>query len=226
MYSRRTPPGFGKQGAGRTARKARLKPLKRPIQARAKFTVQAIYDAFVRIWRTNGWEAVTTRAVALETGVSVGTLYEYFPNKHALLSGYIRHCIDVLIEAIEREVIQAADLCWQDRLRRLVALTCGMGGSGMPHFDVEMLMLEHQVAEPKHHRRVYEELSELWIRAFAACTDAPRRAPPDRVRALFLSVWGGRRYMLLVQPTDITADSWKAEMEQLCVSVCMGTDKA
>jgi DNA invertase Pin-like site-specific DNA recombinase len=45
------------------------------------FTVQAIYDAFVRIWRRDGWAGVSTRAVALETGVSVGTLYDYFPQQ-------------------------------------------------------------------------------------------------------------------------------------------------
>src|SRR5688572_19056795 len=85
------------------------KPLKRPSQARARFTVQAIYDAFIRIWRKQGWEHLTTRAVALETGISVGTLYEYFPNKQALLSGYVRHGMDRLLSAIEKQVVQASD---------------------------------------------------------------------------------------------------------------------
>ena len=83
MYARRPRDGFGLQ--------ARPKPLKRPAQARPRFTVQAIYDAFVRIWQRDGSAGVATRAVALETGVAVGTLYEYFPNKQALLSGYVRY---------------------------------------------------------------------------------------------------------------------------------------
>ena len=62
MYSRPPSSGFGKPAAA--------KPRKRPTQARAVFTVQAIYDAFVRIWRQHGWAGVTTRAVALETGFS------------------------------------------------------------------------------------------------------------------------------------------------------------
>src|SRR3954469_20972456 len=72
----------------------RFKPLKRPLRARSKFTVQVIYDAFMKVWRTGGWAAVTTRAVALEAGISVGALYEYFPSKEALLSGYVRHYIE------------------------------------------------------------------------------------------------------------------------------------
>ena len=49
---------------------ASAKPLKRPTQARAKFTVQAIFDALVRIWQRDGWARLTTRSVALETAVA------------------------------------------------------------------------------------------------------------------------------------------------------------
>ncbi|MAB24373.1 MAG: TetR family transcriptional regulator, partial [Pseudomonadales bacterium] len=61
----------------------RPKPLKRPTQSRAKATVQAIFDTYVRIWQRDGWERLTTRAIALEAGVAVGTLYDYFPSKQA-----------------------------------------------------------------------------------------------------------------------------------------------
>src|SRR5688500_12766401 len=158
MYSRRPPEGFGLQ--------PRPKPLKRPAQARAKFTVQAIYDAFVRIWQRDGWERLTTRAVALETGISVGTLYDYFPNKLALLSGYVRHCIEVLVEAVDREAVLPAGLSWQQRVHQLVRLTCGVDASELPWFHPQMLALEAQIAQPKHHRRVQEELEGAWQRVF------------------------------------------------------------
>jgi AcrR family transcriptional regulator len=225
MYQRRSPPGFGKPNASdstergsrsKPAGKAVDKPLKRPAQARAKFTVQAIYDAFVRIWRDRGWSGVTTRAVALETGISVGTFYDYFPNKQALLSGYVRHSVDVLLDAIELQVVQAPGLTWQERVHRLVRLTCGIEVAELPYFDANMLGLETQIAEPKHHRRVYEEMSAKWLSAFDACTDLPCRPNPDTVRALYLSIWGARRYWLLVDPQDISPREWAAEMERLC----------
>lgn len=226
MYQRRSPPGFGKPNASdspeQTPRSKPVgttvnKPLKRPAQARAKFTVQAIYDAFVRIWRDRGWTGVTTRAVALETGISVGTLYDYFPNKHALLSGYVRHSMDVLLDAIEQQVIRATGLTWRERVHRLVRLTCGIDVAELAYFDAGMLALETQIAEPKHHRRVYDEMSAKWLSAFDACTDLPNRPDPDTVRALYLSIWGARRYYwLLVDPQDISATKWAAEMERLC----------
>ena len=228
MYQRRSSPGFGNPNASdspsrkprsRPAGKADSKPLKRPAQARAKITVQAIYDAFVRIWRDRGWAGVTTRAVALETGVSVGTFYDYFPNKHALLSGYIRHCVDVLLDAIEQQVIQPAGLPWRERVHRLVRLSCGVDAGDLPYFDADMLELESQIAEPKHYRRAYEEMSAKWIGAFDACTDLPHRPAPAKVRTLYLAVWGARRYWLLVDPLDIDAREWAAEMERLCCAV-------
>jgi len=194
------------------------KPLKRPSQARAQFTVQAIYDAFVRIWQRDGWAKLTTRAVALETGISVGTLYDYFPNKQALLSGYVRHCIDALLARVQTEVVQASTLPWRERVRRLVQLSCGVEAPGLPHFDHDMLMLESQIAEPKHHRRVYKELVGAWQAALAACTDLPQQPDPARVRSLVLAAWGGRRYLLLLQQGDITSADWVAQMESICLA--------
>lgn len=193
----------------------RSKPLKRPTQARGKFTVQAIYDAFVRIWRTQGWEGVTTRAVALETGIAVGTFYDYFPDKEALLSGYVRHCVEALLARLDQDVIAPSDIDWRERTQRLVRLTCDTRIDGLPAFDHEMLMLEHRVAEPKHHRRVYDELLARWTQAFTACRDLQPPPSPATVQALLTAAWGGRRYRLLVQPDDAVSDAWVAEMEAM-----------
>ncbi len=192
------------------------RPLKRPRQARARFTVQAIYDAFVRIWQRDGWERLTTRNVALETGIAVGTLYDYFPNKTALLSGYVRHCIEALLAAIDREAVQPAGLPWEERIHHLVRLVCGVDAPGLPTFHPDMLALEAQMAEPRHHRRAHEELAAAWGRVFAACTDLPHPPGPDIQQALHLSAWGGRRYVLLLQLDPPAMRQWADGVEQLC----------
>jgi AcrR family transcriptional regulator len=192
------------------------KPLKRPSQARARFTVQAIYDAFVRIWRKQGWEHLTTRAVALETGISVGTLYEYFPNKQALLSGYVRHGMENLLIAIDEQVVQANDAPWQERLHHLLRLTIGIDTPELQYYDAQMLALEHQIAALKHHRRVHDELLSAWSRALSACSDLPHPPSAVTVRTLCLSAFGGRRHLLLVQADEASARAWAAELERQC----------
>lgn len=201
-----------------TPSEPRSKPRKRPTQARAKFTVQAIFDTYVRIWQRDGWERLTTRAVALEAGVAVGTLYDYFPSKQALHSGYVRHCIETLIHAVDEQVVQVPGLSWQQRIQRLIRLLCGLERAELSWFHPDMLKLEAQIAEHKHQRRACEELAAMWQRVIDACTDLPEPPPPSRVEALHLAVWGGRRYAMLVQLDEPQLRQWAQEMEHMCLA--------
>ena len=196
-------------------------PLKRPRQARARFTVQAIYEAFIRIWQRDGWDRLTTRNVALDTGIAVGTLCDYFPNKTALLSGYVRHCLEALLAAIDREAVQPAGLPWEERIHHLVRLVCGVDAPELPTFHPDMQALESAMAEPHHHRRAHEELAADWGRVFAACNDLPHPPGPDLQQALHLSAWGGRRYVLLLQLDPAAMRQWADGMEQLCCAAIL-----
>ncbi|MGV0758661.1 TetR/AcrR family transcriptional regulator [Tistrella mobilis] len=197
------------------------RPLKRPVQARARFTVQTIYDGLVRIWLRDGPDAVTMKAVAAETGFAVGTLYDYFPNRAALLSGYVRHCIDDLIRRLEADAAAEPDLPWGPRIVRLVRMTCGQDGAA-PCFDHDMLMVEHAIAEEKHHRRAYEELSAAWLRILEATPGRPPGIDAAAIRAAFLIVLGTRRYVLLVEPTEMEVGDWAGRLERMCLGALAG----
>jgi AcrR family transcriptional regulator len=60
-------------------------PRKRPQQARAQSTVHAILEATVQVLEREGPEAATTTRIAEVAGVSVGTLYQYFSHRDAIL---------------------------------------------------------------------------------------------------------------------------------------------
>ena len=62
-----------------------LDPRKTPVQARSAVTVDAILSATIQVLLAEGQERLTTTRVAYRAGVSVGTLYQYFPNKQDLL---------------------------------------------------------------------------------------------------------------------------------------------
>jgi AcrR family transcriptional regulator len=200
------------------------KPLKRPTQQRAKATVQAIFDTYVRIWQRDGWSRLTTRAVALEAGVAIGTLYDYFPNKHALHSGYVRYCVEQLLQAIDAQAVAPTALAWHERIRRLVRTLAGVD-SRLPWFHPDMLELEALVAEPKHQRRAYEDLLGAWHRVIDVATDLPVRPSAAKLEALHLSVWGGRRYAMLVQLEAERMQAWAASMEHLCLHTLMGANE-
>jgi AcrR family transcriptional regulator len=76
-----------------TAETALAKPRKIPRQVRAQVTVSAILEATAHILAESGYEALTTNHVAHKAGVSIGSLYQYFPSKEALVGELMdRHC--------------------------------------------------------------------------------------------------------------------------------------
>jgi len=78
-----------------------LEPRKTPIQARSTASVNAILDATIQVLLKLGKERLTTTRVALRAGVSVGTLYQYFPNKSALLQAALKRHLDEVSNAVE-----------------------------------------------------------------------------------------------------------------------------
>lgn len=71
-------------GSKNTATSAR-KPPRRAVQARSRNTVETIIEAATRILASDGWAALNTNAIARVAGVSIGSVYEYFGNKQAIL---------------------------------------------------------------------------------------------------------------------------------------------
>ncbi|MBB5730811.1 AcrR family transcriptional regulator [Sphingomonas prati] len=64
-------------------------------------TVEAILEATIQVLLASGSDRLNTTRVAHRAGVSVGTLYQYFPNKQALLFALVDRHLAVLVEAIE-----------------------------------------------------------------------------------------------------------------------------
>jgi AcrR family transcriptional regulator len=78
-----------------------LEPRKTPVQARSTVTVEAIYEATFQVLLAVGPDSLTTTRVAERAGVSVGTLYQYFPNKQSLLLSALEKHLDRVVSAVE-----------------------------------------------------------------------------------------------------------------------------
>jgi AcrR family transcriptional regulator len=123
-------------------RASELKPRKSPRQERSRGTVDAILTAAAQVFSTHGYAAGTTNRIAARAGVSIGSLYEYFPNKDALLVALLEAHIDegegLVRDAAARLAAPANDLA--ATVRALVSL-----------------MVELHERDPRLHRVLFEE---------------------------------------------------------------------
>ncbi|MFG6281616.1 TetR/AcrR family transcriptional regulator [Sphingomonas sp. S6] len=87
-----------------TTTSQRPRPRKMPRQGRSAETVRAIIEAAARILERDGLGAFTTNAVAERAGVSIGSLYQYFPGKEALIGALIVRETSLLIAECEAAV--------------------------------------------------------------------------------------------------------------------------
>jgi AcrR family transcriptional regulator len=105
-------------------------PRKSPSQERSRQTVERILDAGARIFHEQGYAGATTNDIADEAGLSIGSLYQYFPNKDALLAALTKRHIttttsslaamigklpeesgfDVILRAVVRFLVEQHDL--------------------------------------------------------------------------------------------------------------------
>jgi AcrR family transcriptional regulator len=78
-----------------------FEPRKSPVQARSTLTVEAIFEATIQVLLSHGADRLTTTRVAERAGVSVGTLYQYYPNKQSLLFAVLEDHLDRVAAAVE-----------------------------------------------------------------------------------------------------------------------------
>jgi AcrR family transcriptional regulator len=85
-----------------SASQGRLTPRKTPRQTRATVTLEAILEATIQVLVATGPTRLTTTRVAERAGVSVGTMYQYFPNKQALLYAVTERYLDFVADRMEQ----------------------------------------------------------------------------------------------------------------------------
>lgn len=74
-----------------------LKPRKAPKQARSTATVEAIHTATIQVLLAEGVGRLTTARVAERAGVSIGTMYQYYPHKQALLFAMVEQQLETVV---------------------------------------------------------------------------------------------------------------------------------
>ena len=125
-------------------------------------TVEAIYEATARILQAGGREALNTNLIAEKAGVSIGTLYGYFPNKHSILLDMARREMDLLRDRVAAALLDERSE-EPDPVRRAIrALVKGYGRRGKVRRILMETLFAHGGSEEMA-RPVYE-IADLVLR--------------------------------------------------------------
>jgi AcrR family transcriptional regulator len=123
------------------ARKPLTKPRKNASQDRSRATVDALVEATARILVREGFDKASTNRIAAVAGVSVGSLYQYFPGKEALVAAVIERHNQELMQLVRGALAEVTSLPIEKAVRRLVAVA-----------------IEAHRIDPKLHRVLAEQI--------------------------------------------------------------------
>ncbi|MGY8709545.1 TetR/AcrR family transcriptional regulator [Bradyrhizobium sp. 18BD] len=123
------------------ARKPPTTPRKNASQERSRATVDALVEATARILVHDGFEKTSTNRIAEVAGVSVGSLYQYFPSKEALVAAVIDRHNEEIMGIVRATLTEVADLPVEKAVRKLVTVA-----------------IEAHLINPKLHRVLAEQI--------------------------------------------------------------------
>ena len=123
----------------------RTAPRKTPAQQRSRATVEAIVAATARVLVRDGYDALSTNRVAREAGVSVGSLYQYFPGKEALVAAVMEQHAQRMQENIAARLANAGNAASAEEVAT----------------EMIRAMLAAQQAEPRLHRALVEQVPRI-----------------------------------------------------------------
>ena len=141
-----------------------VKPRKAPCQARARVTIDAIVEASTQLLLERGYDRFTTARAAERAGVSVGSLYQYFPNKAALAAAVIDRACEAFLLALDHALAGRPRITLAECVRAIV----------------DVILVSHQLA-PDLHRIVIDLAPRIGV---ADKTDRVSRKMAEAIEAI------------------------------------------
>src|SRR5580700_104438 len=168
---------------------------KTPLQARSTATVEAISEATIQVLLSHGAERLTTTRVAERAGVSVGTLYQYYPNKQSLLFAVLEDHLDKVSAALEAACEHARHKPLTEMVREVVE---AFVDAKMARTDVSMALYQiaADVGGPTLVKRAGQRSRKNLEAMLQTAPDAV--SPPDRfaIGIMFAAMAGATRSVL------------------------------
>jgi AcrR family transcriptional regulator len=172
-----------------------LEPRKLPVQARSAASVDAILEATIQVLLSVGKERLTTTRVASRAGVSVGTLYQYFPNKSALLQAVLKRHLEQVAEAVER-------VCREQKGNSLKQMTPALINAFLdakmkdPKASVAFYAVSSDVDGAKIVQRVRVRVNRAIVGVLASARESLRKDPQIVASMLQSAMFGASQRLL------------------------------
>ncbi len=171
-----------------------VNPRKKPRQQRAASTVAVILDAATRVLQQEGLVKFNTNRVADVAGVSVGSLYQYFPSKHALIAELACREYESMLQVMQPAFLAAMESDVVTGVRAIVQASIdGMGAYPGVHRLLTGESLSVVFTEPVERRRQHAMTSLMTLaQAHSRRHQAPHiTRPPELTAALCVSICRG-----------------------------------
>ena len=190
-------------------------PRKTPVQKRSGATVAAIFEATLQVLVKLGPARLTTTAVAARAGVSVGTLYQYFPNKqvllHAVLEHHLNEVLTVMLQVCEQQRGAPAAVMVRVLVNRFLDGKMDRPEAASALYAVSIYPTSAAL-QVRLRKRAVAAMAEL----LASAADA-RFADVDQVAAmLYSTLAGSSRSALEAGATRLTIDRLRGHLGLMC----------
>jgi len=194
-----------------------FEPRKTPVQARAAVTVEAISEATIQVLLSHGADRLTTTRVAERAGVSVGTLYQYYPNKQSLLFAVLENHLDKVAVAVETASERARHKPLREMTREVAE---AFVAAKMERTDISMALyrIAADVGGPALIKRVSQRSRKALEAMLQTAPDAA--LPPDRfaIEMMFAAMAGATRSVLETGAAPAMVRKLREHLVLLCQS--------
>jgi AcrR family transcriptional regulator len=199
---------------------------KQPQQARAQETVRAILEATIQILDQEGLDAATTTRIAEVAGVSIGSLYQYFSHRDAILSALQDREFHRTLTVVEQ--ILADGNLDEEPAETVRAVLRGLAGLYMECPGLHRVLAIEGLRVAKAERVHAFDLRVIQVvRHFLAATKAPivRRNVDAAAFLVYQSVRAAMLAYLLERPPGLDFESLIEELSNLVTGYLLGPDR-
>jgi AcrR family transcriptional regulator len=194
-----------------------LEPRKTPIQARSAVTVDAISEAAIQVLLSHGAERFTTTRVAARAGVSVGTLYQYYPNKQSLLFAVLELHLNHVAATVQAACERACHKPLAQMMREMVE---AFVDAKMERADISVALyrVSADVGGPALIKRFSQRTRKAIEAMLQTAPDA--KSPPETlaIDIMLAAVAGVMRSLLETRPAPATVRRLREQLVLLCQS--------